>query len=76
MAAVRIMLICMLGLLALGATGCSGYVSVGLRDDDYWCDCPDYDYRHRHDAWWYWEDYDRDGVVNGRDRYPYDSWWW
>ena len=65
----------LLSAVLLAVPACSGYVTVGLRDDG-WCDCPDYDYRHRHDDWWYWADYDRDGVINGRDDYPYDSWWW
>lgn len=62
-------------LAVVALTGCSGYVAVGSRSDG-WCDCPDYRSRHKHDSWWYWDDYDRDGVINGHDDYPYDSWWW
>jgi hypothetical protein len=65
------LLLCCMGLTA---ASCSATVSFGTRDG--WCDCPDYGYRHKHDPWWYYEDYDRDGVINGRDAYPYDSWWW
>ncbi|MCB1187116.1 hypothetical protein KDL29_08120 [bacterium] len=72
----RLMLLLALAVMLAGIGACSGYVAVGVRDSDYWCDCPDYSYRHKHDPWWYWDDYDGDGVINGRDDYPYDSWWW
>lgn len=62
-------LICCLAVLS-----CSATVTLGSRDG--WYDQSDNYYRSRHDPWWYYEDYDRDGVINGRDAYPYDSWWW
>ena len=37
----RLMLLLALAVMLAGIGACSGYVAVGVRDSDYWCDCPD-----------------------------------
>ena len=72
----RLMLLLALAVMLAGIGACSGYVAVGVRDSDYWCDCPEYSYRHKHDPSWYQGSIDGDAEwVAGRGRRTLDKIW-